>query len=472
MMTILLDHISLASGRKYRRIGEGIQAAIAAGALKPGDRLPPQRELADALGVTLGTVSRAYREMEEQGLAKGEVGRGTFVARREEGEFTLHALHNRTETAAGWCIRFDLNFPVPDGTPDLAAMLADLAHRQDLEEMLRYQPTAGLMRHRRAACRWLDRLNMPAAPENLAITTGAQHAIFSALASQLAPGEALAVDGYTYPGLINLAGVLHLRLVPVEGDGEGMRPDALARAAARHRLKGIYLIPTLHNPTTLTMGRQRRRELAEAIRRLDLLLIEDDVYGGMEQQAQTPIAAAIPERGMYLTNLSKTLAPGLRLGFLVVPEGLRSAVERVMAASIWLNPPLVAEIGARWIDDGTADRALAQKRRAAERRMALVAEKLAGHQLHYRPGSLQGWLQLPPSWSGESLARQAAAQGVQVIPSCNFSTFLGGSGNGQPPVEAVRLCIGPPKTEADVSRGAATLAAILAKPPDRLEPFM
>jgi DNA-binding transcriptional MocR family regulator len=336
--------------------------------------------------------------------------------------------------------------------------------------MLRYQPTAGLLRHRRAACRWLGRLNLPVAAERLVITTGAQHAIFAAVASLTAPGDALAVDAYTYPGLINLAGVLHVRLVAVEGDEEGMRPDALVKAASRHRLKGVYLIPTLHNPTTRTMGGERRKDLAAAVRRLDLALIEDDVYGGMEQVAQTPIAVAIPERSLYLTNLSKTLAPGLRLGFLVVPEGWQKAVERVMAASIWMNPPLMAEIGARWIDDGTADRAIVEKRRAAERRLAIVAERLAGHDFRFRPSSLQGWLTLPAPWTGETFARQAAALGVQVIPSVNFST--GGSfGPDCQPVEAVRICIGPARDEAEISRGAGILAAILARQAER-RPFM
>lgn len=472
MMTILLEHIALGSGRKYRQISAGIQAAVAAGSLQPGDRLPPQRELADALGVTLGTVTRAYRQMEEMGLAVGEIGRGTFLARRKEDEFALHTLHNRADGDAGASIRFDLNFPVPEGSPDLSAMLAELSRRPDIEELLRYQPTAGLMRHRRAAGRWLARLNVQAPAENLAITTGAQHALFVSLASQLIPGDGLAVDQYTYPGLIHLAEVLHVRLVPVDGDGEGMRPDSLVRAAARQRLKAVYLIPTLHNPTTLTMPPDRRQELAGIVRRLNLLLIEDDVYGAMENEASTPIAAAIPERSFYLTNLSKPLAPGLRLGFLLFPEGQRSAVERVMAASVWTNPPLTAEIGARWIEDGTAERILLVKRRAAARRMAILAERLAGHDLRYHSGSLQGWLTLPPPWTGETFARQAAALGVQVIPSNSFGIFGAGSQNGQQPVEAVRICIGPPANEAEVSRGAGILAAILAAPGLRREPFM
>lgn len=270
----------------------------------------------------------------------------------------------------------------------------------------------------------------------------------------------------TYPGIINIAGVLHIRLVPVGSDAEGMRPDLLEKAAGRHRLKGVYLMPTMHNPTTVTMGVERRRELAATLRRLDLFLVEDDVYGRMERQAQTPIAVLAPERSFYLTNLSKTLAPGLRLGYLAVPEGRMPAIEEVMAASIWMNPPLMAEIGSRWIDDGTAERVIAVKRRAAERRMATLVQVLGGMKLQQRPGSLHAWLVLPPPWSGESFARLASRQGVQVIPSSNFST------NDRRNDQGVRICIGPPKNDAEVNRGAAILADILAKPPVREVLFM
>ena len=466
MITILLDHISFGTGRKYRQIMRGIQAALSAGALRPGDRLPPQRELANALGVTMGTVTRAYREIDKLGLVKGEIGRGTFVVGPEAEEFTLHALHNRAYPETADWIRFDLNFPVPEGTPDLAAMLAELSHQPGLKEMTRYQPTAGIIRHRRTACKWLEKLNLSTSPEHLAITTGAQHALLTALCSQMAPGDALAVDGYTYPGIINLAGVLNLRLVPVESDAAGMVPEALEKACGRHRLKGVYLMPTIHNPTTVTMNPDRRRELAAAISRLDLFLIEDDVYGGMEPEAMTPIAAIIPERSFYLTSLSKTLAPGLRLGFLVVPNGQLPAVERVMAASIWMNPPLIAEIGSRWIENGTADHAVIIKRRFAEKRMAILAGKLSACDLRFRPGSLHAWLKLPLPWTGETFARQASRMGVQVIPSANFST------KGRQLVEAVRICIGPPKNEAETARGAQILSDILAKPAVNDMPFM
>lgn len=450
------DIVFCRTEKKYQSICHGIQRSLAGGRIKPGDQLPPQRELADELGVTLGTVTRAYKELEKLGLLRGETGRGTFIARREIEEFTLHHLHNKVEKEIGGMIRFDLNFPVAEGLPDLSRSLADLSKREGLDELLCYQPTAGLMRHRKTACHYLLAAGLQVEPENLVITTGAQHAIFTALASRLNPGDSVAVDEYTYPGLLNIAGRLHLRLISVSADRQGMRADELAALARRWGIKGVYLIPTMHNPTTLTMGEERRRELAKIIRGHDLFLVEDDVYGQMEEPLQKPIASLIPERSYYVTNLSKTLAPGLRVGYMTVPNGGLSAILRMITATTWMNPPLVCEIASRWIDDGTVDRVLANRKLQVKRRISLLKKGLAGHRLICRPTGLHGWLELPQSMTSESFARQAAGMGVLVMPSSNFAT------HGRRTIEAVRICIGPPENEAEVKRGAEILASLLS----------
>lgn len=456
MMTILCEHIVLAGGgRKYLQISHGIQRALAAGSLQPGDRLPPQRELADSLGVTLGTVTRAYRELDKLGLVRGETGRGTFIARREVEEFTLHALHNRMQREGAGIIRFDLNFPVPEAAPDLAGALVELSRERDLGELLRYQPTSGLPRHRQAASTYLSWFHLHVDPGQVVITTGAQHAIFTALASRLVPGDCLAVDEYTYPGILNVAGRLHLRLIPVAGDTRGMRPDELETAYKRHGVKGVYLIPTMHNPTTVTMDDERRRELAATIRRCDLFLVEDDVYGWLEEEIARPMSRQIPERCYYVNSFSKSLAPGLRVGYLTVPPGELAVVERVLAATTWMNPPLVCEIGSRWIEDGTLEKTMARKKEVVRQRNGILVDKLGSLGLTCRPTGLHGWLELPPPWSGEMFARQAAAAGVQVVPSSNFAT------HGHSGIEAVRICIGPPENEREVRRGAELLAALL-----------
>lgn len=457
VLKILLDSIELTEGdRKYRQISHGIQCSLAEGRLGPGDKLPPQRELADALGVTLGTVTRAYKELDKLGLVRGETGRGTFIARREIEEFTLHSLHNRMDREEQNIVRFDLNFPVPEAMPDLGEALGELAKVPGLTELLRYQPTAGLLRHRLSACKYLLQNDIAIDPDDLVITTGAQHAVFTAFASRLAPGDCIAVDEYTYPGLLNIAGRLHLRLVPVAGDEGGMRPDELASVVSRQHVKGVYLIPTMHNPTTITMEQKRREEVAKTIRSIDLFLVEDDVYGRMEHQSYQPISTMIPERSYYITNLSKTLAPGLRIGYMTVPKGELSAVERVIASTTWMNPPLTCEVASRWIEDGTVERILQKKKELLDSRMRILSDRLFQWDLDFRPGGLHGWLKLPKSWKSETFVRMAASMGVQLVPSSSFAT------HGHFEVEAVRICVGPPETEAEVRRGADILASILS----------
>jgi DNA-binding transcriptional MocR family regulator len=164
----------------------------------------------------------------------------------------------------------------------------------------------------------------------------------------------------------------------------------------------------------------------------------------------------IPERTYYVTNLSKTLAPGLRIGYMTIPSGELASVERVIASTTWMNPPLVCEVASRWIEDGTVERVLAQKKQLVKKRIAILSKKLAKWKLTYRPSSLHGWLELPQPWKSEAFARQAAGMGVQVVPSSNFAT------HGHYTVEAVRICIGPPESETEVQRGAEILASLLA----------
>lgn len=460
MVTMLTQLINQQHGPKYSRVALGIEQAIREGKLDPGSQLPPQRELAYALGVTLGTVSRGYGEAEKQGLVQGETGRGTFVCKSEDA-FSLHALHNMDDRERSSAIHFDLNFPPAEGWPDLGKQLATLANRQGLEEFLAYRPTRGLLSHRRSAAHWISRFGFAPAAEQLSITTGAQHALQTVLVSQMKAGDSLAVEQFTYPGILNLAKLLGIRLVPVAMDGQGMVPEALDTAASQHNLAGVYMMPTMQNPTCVTMPSDRRRQIAAIIRRHNIFLLEDDVYAPLESTAQTPISSSVPENSFYVINVSKSLAPGLRIGFLASPPGTGKSIETAMAASIWMHPPLMAEIAANWLDDGTVQRMTAIKRREAEARTAIIASILPPSSLSTRPGSIHLWLRLPGHWYSDAFAREAAARGVYVIPSDNFTPA---QINGQ---EAVRICIGPPDSRDQVTRGAEILADLLEHRPAR-----
>lgn len=466
MGTMLIDLIKQQVGTKYIRIADGIEQAVKEHVLHSGDRLPPQRELADALGVTLGTVSRGYAEAEKRGLLQGETGRGTFVRSQEPDRFSLHSLHNMPERDSMVKIQLDLNFPVQKGSPDLGKILTRISARNDLHELLDYRPTFGLIRHRQKVAGWLREFGIEAQPEQIAITAGVQHGLQTVLSSQMDSGEALAVEQYTYPGMLNLAHHLGIRLVPIPMDQEGMKPESLQSTAKQHKLRGVYLMPTLQNPTTATMSERRRQEIAKLIRELDIFLIEDDVYAVLEEQSPTPVSAHIPERSFYLTGLSKALAPGLRTGFLVMPGNKIGEMEAAMAASIWHTPPLMAEIACQWIEDGTAARVAMIKRQEAARRGRLLIDKLPNAEIIFRPGGLHLWLHLPKPWIGEDFASQAAKDGVLVIPSVNF--FPG----PHPEYQAVRLCVGPPKSDEELIHGAELLDSLLNKKPGARMPII
>jgi DNA-binding transcriptional MocR family regulator len=253
MNTILLACIEERTGSKYIRIADGIEEAVGKGKLRPGERLPPQRELADQLGVTLGTVSRGYREAEKRGILQGETGRGTFVRSSEKDSFSLHSLHNLPDRDSMPLVQFDLNFPVRAGHPDLAALLRELSSRVDLDLFLDYRPTAGLRQHRMTAAKWLGDFGLSVPFEQVAVTAGVQHGLLAALTSLMQAGEVLAVEQYTYPGMLNLANHLGIRLLPVPMDDNGVRPGSLASLARKHRIRGLYLMSNLQNPTTITM---------------------------------------------------------------------------------------------------------------------------------------------------------------------------------------------------------------------------
>jgi DNA-binding transcriptional MocR family regulator len=469
MVTILSEIITgmrdRKIGPKYQCIAAAIETAISEGRLQNGDQLPAQRELADALRVTLGTVSRGYAEARRRGLLQGEIGRGTYIRTSERG-FDLHHLHNRTDWGDTGTIHFDLNFPVTEGDPDLAAALLTLGKNKSLQELLHYRPTAGLGRHRESACRWISHLGLRVKPENLFITTGVQHGLQTVLLSQMNPGDALAVEQLTFPGIINLAHQLNLRLVPIAMDSEGMKPEALEAAARQHAIRGVYLIPTHQNPTTVTMPEKRRIEIAETVRKLGLFILEDEVYACLETQPLPMLCDIAPERTFFVTSLSKALAPGLRIGYLAVPHDKRSDIEAAMAATIWMHPPLTAELAGLWIEDGTAIRVAEVKRQAAIRRATILIQNLPQAVLHYRPGGLHLWCTLSAPWRADMFAREAERQGVQLIPAASFSA------NPVPCQEAVRICIGPPASDAAVMEGAQILSRILGGGPARELPII
>ena len=332
---------------KYMLVANAIAQGVEDGCLAPGESLPTHRELAEALGVTIGTVSRGYAEAAQRGLTVGVTGRGTFVT----------APCHDVDVYEGAGRMHDLGFIAPFEylNPDLNEAVAELSRYADLKELSNYQQPRGLLRHREAGAHWAGRYGLAVSPENLLVCAGAQHALLTVLASLFNPGDRIAAEQLSYPLLKQLARRLRLNLTPVRMDQGGMLPDSLEAACRAGGIKGLYLMPTCQNPTLAQIPEYRRRELVEICRRYDVMIIEDDVYALSLEHNLPPLASLAPERCCFIASTSEALSGGLRIAYLCPPDAVFAELERTISYTISMAPPLMAELATMWIRNGTAD---------------------------------------------------------------------------------------------------------------------
>ncbi len=448
------------NGPLYRAIADVLAADIEEGRLAPGLRLPTHRELAERVGVTVGTITRAYAEAERRGLIGGEVGRGTYVRHREA---PRPLLSRAPETADDALIELGLNGPAtPEGDPAAQALrrtLEALQRSADLSELLAYQPHAGMASHRKAGAAWISRFGLTVQPDQVVLCSGGQQAMQVALQALTRPGDTVLTESLTYPGMKVLASQHHLRLQGVAVDAQGLVPEAL-EAACRGGAKLLYCLPNLQNPTGSVMPPERRERIAAIVRAQGLTLLEDDAYGLLLEDLPPPLSALVPESSYFIAGVSKLLAPGLRIGYLAAPR--RGAEHLAQSASLAtrMTPPLTAEICARWINDGTGDELVSLRRQEARERLALAREVLGEAALRGTHGpTYHLWMELPAHWRSEAFSAQARRHGVSVTPSEVFAV-----GPAVAP-GAIRVCLGAPRTQALLIKGLQRLRDTLAGGP-------
>jgi Aminotransferase class I and II len=238
----------------------------------------------------------------------------------------------------------------------IARGLEAIQNESSFSAFLNYQRPGGSDDEREVAAKWLRTRVPDASAERLVVYPGNQAILFNALMSLTSPGDVVLTEALTFPGMKAAAEKLRVRLVGVALDEEGILPDALKAACKEHKPKAVYLIPTLHNPTTATLGSGRRKMIADIIRKNGLFLIEDDAYGLLEPTV-SPIANLIPERTYLAVGLSKCIAPALRVSYLLAPD---STAEQQMTSSLQattlMTPPLMVALVTHWLRSGVADK--------------------------------------------------------------------------------------------------------------------
>ncbi|WP_344244578.1 PLP-dependent aminotransferase family protein [Actinocorallia libanotica] len=439
----------------YLRVADELAADIAAGRLRPGDRLPPQREFARRRAIAASTAARVYKELSRRGLTVGEVGRGTFV--RAAGRVPGPALAE----PAGTRVDLELNHPVVPGQAELLAHgIGSLLRPDVLESSMRPVGVAGTPSARELFADLLARAGWRPDPEQVLFAGNGRQAIAAAMAALAPPGSRLGVEELTYPVLKAIANRLGITLVPLGVDEAGLVPEAIEAAARKAALNAVYLQPTLHNPLSTTMPLDRRAGIADVLERLGLHAIEDAVWSFLDD-GLPPLAALAPERTVLIDSLSKRLAPGLTVGCAVVPRALSSGMATALRSGGWAPTRFALDAAARWLDDGAVRSVGRAKQRDAAARQELVARHLGGFSIRGVPNSYYCWWELPHPWRADTFVAAAARRGIAVTPAAAFAV-----GRYRAP-NAVRLGLASPPAEA-LSQALGTLAELAGSAPDDL----
>ena len=345
-VSMLRDALSSGHGAKYKRLAEAMELRILDGSIEGGAKLPPHRSLADRLGVTIGTVSRAYAELERMGLVVARVGDGTFVRQRDLERKRDIGFSNFVEERPE---QFDMsrNMHIPGAETSLPAQsLLELARNpQTLAEMTLYTPDAGLPRYRQAGARWLAHGDFRPQAEQVLCVNGGQHGLLCTLMALLRAGDTLVTEQLTYPGLISAARILGIKLLGAAMDEEGLIPAALDELCRQHRISALYCTPTLQNPTTGVLSVARREALVAVCREHNLLIIEigrrkqlvEGLLEGLSYRTHPqcphfwievpePWRASDVEAELKLKNYLVATAEAFAVGRAAVPQFVRASV--------------------------------------------------------------------------------------------------------------------------------------------------
>jgi len=440
-------------GPVFVRIVDALAADIASGRLVRGQQIPTHRALASALGIDLTTVTRAYGEARRRGLLEAQVGRGTFVS-----ETTVRATGD-----IPFQVRIDLSMNLPPQPVEasldvrIAQGLHAIQNAASLTAFLNYQRAGGSDDEREVAAKWLRARVPDARAERLVVYPGNQAILFNALLSLTSPGDVVLTEALTFPGMKAAAEKLRLHLVGVAMDQEGIRADAFRAACKAHKPKAVYLVPTLHNPTTATLGSERRKIIADIIRKHGLFLIEDDAYG-LLQPTVSPIANLIPERTYLAVGLSKCIAPALRVSYLLAPDlAAQQRMTSNLQATALMTPPLMVALVTHWLKSGVADKIILAIRNEASGRQQLARKFLKGVSYAAKPNGHHLWLPLPPQWNSAEFLSRVLRHGLAVVGEDAFAV-----GNVASP--AVRVSLGAARNRAELAQGLQCLADTLKSP--------
>lgn len=465
MDTILDLYESGAAGPKYKAVADAIRKSVSAGLLSPGDKLPPVRDLAWRLGITPGTVARAYTILTDEGAAVAEVGRGTFVAdarpAQDEVRDIKWAQHQIAEDT-------DLVSLFSPKLPDCGqiALIHDAFARlpaRPPRDLLNYPSRKGFEPARRAVLRWLDGTVLgPLNHEDVVLTHGGQSGVGLVMQAVLKGRRPVVlVEELSYAGFRRAAQLLRADVVSVPMDDQGIIPEALNAIAERHEAQLLCCSPEVHNPTGIITPNARREAIAKVAQRRGFHILEDDCYR-MGRPNGAAYRSLLPEQGWHVSSISKTLTPALRIGFAVAPRAHASTLRRAAEYGFFgLARPLADLLEDLLTRDQTY--VIMEDVRVALGRYVRAAVNILGrYDIRWHEDIPYIWLSLPDGWRASGLVQAAESQGVQLRPAEDFALRDGNAPH------AVRLAINAQVSLGSFEAALMRLRGLLDNPPETI----
>ncbi|SSC73298.1 unnamed protein product [Ciceribacter sp. T2.26MG-112.2] len=462
MMTNWLPDLQQGNGPIYVRLADQIETAITGGALPAGAKLPPQRNLAYDLGITIGTVSRAYALVHERGLVSGEVGRGTFVRDTHHvapeanlDPVTAALVGTRPITPPPGKIRFDSTAAPDVGQgaylqTHIAAILRE--HPTDIASYTRSFPDHWFA----AGARWLSKGDWAPSPRDIVPTLGAHAGIMAVIAAVTSPGDKVVFEHHTYSQVSRAAGLAGRRTILVDSDGHGVIPEDFERVCAQQHPKVAFLMSSAQNPTLATLPLDRRIAIVDIARRYSVWLIEDDLYGAMSPQPLPPLAKLAPERTFMVGGLSKSVAAGVRGGWVACPPHFAQRVRIAHKMMTGGMPFLLAELCARLVLSGDAPRIRTLCAEEIAARETLARDYLSGFDFVSHPAVPFLWLALPEPWLSGTFKNAALTEGVLIDDEDEFK-----AGRSEKVLHRARISFSSPQQRDEVRAGFAILRRLL-----------
>lgn len=436
----------------YLVLAEKLEEDIKNRVLLPGTKLPPWRELADFLDLNVSTVSRAFKVCKQKGLLSSTVGSGTFVSYD-----ALASLTVMPDPSSKGLINMSAFTPEPVACMELVQITKDMMESADVSKLFGYGEEGPKEWQKLAAVQLIEKAGYCTKAEKLLPANGGQNAITAILAGLFKAGDCIGTDPLTYPGIKSAAKLLGIQLVPVKQENNEICEEGLLYACKNEQIRAVFIMPDFQNPTTHIMTDECRKMIARVAKEQDILIIEDAAHSMLMKEPKHAVASYLPEQTIYIASLSKTVAPGLRLSYIVSPERYKAAVAEALYALNVTVSPLLLELGSRIIASGKMPNFSDQYRNMIRERNALIDEMLFGYAVYGAPESLFRWLLLPEPWTGEEFESEAYRAGVQVYGCRKFSV-----GKAKP-AAAARIESAGPKDMEELKKALEILKKVLQK---------